>query len=71
MQKYKIQIIVGNVYEVEVIARDIVAANDYALGLCEESEMINLDEVERCISNSELIADDEPAVLFAERPERY
>jgi len=64
MQKYKIRILVGRVYEVEIIARDINAANDYALDLDEESDMLDLDEVDRCVYSSELLTDEDAAKIF-------
>ena len=67
MQKFKVTIIVGNLYEVEVVARDILAANNFVLELEEETQMVNLDEVDRKIFSSVLIEDEEPHVLFDER----
>jgi hypothetical protein len=51
------------VYEVDVIARDILAANEYALELDEESDMLDLDDVDRCVYSSELITDEDAAIV--------
>jgi hypothetical protein len=63
MQKFKIRILVGRVYEVDVIARDILAANEYALELDEEADMLDLDDVDRCVYSSELITDEDAAIV--------
>lgn len=71
MQKFKIQIIVGNIYEVDIIARNILEANELALELDEDSDMTNVDEVDRCVYSSQVIDNEAAAVLYTETPSSY